>query len=111
MQVIPTNPSPSQSLTVQLGGQPCTINLRTYLTGLFVDLYVNNAAIITGVIAENANRIVRDAYLGFVGDLAFFDTQPDPVNGPQDPEYSGLGSRWFLAYLTPADLAADGFTG
>ena len=46
------------------------------------------------------NRIVRDTYLGFLGDLAFFDLQ-----GEDDPYYTGLGDRWVLGYLTTADLA------
>lgn len=66
---------------------------------MFLDLYVANSLIIGGVICENANRIVRSSYLGFVGDLAFFDTQ-----GEEDPIYTGLGSRWVLDYLEPADM-------
>ncbi len=56
-------------------------------------------------ICENGNRLVRDAYLGFSGDLAVVDTQ-----GASDPVYTGLGTRYQMVYLAPADLAALGFS-
>lgn len=93
-QIIPLSAVPSQSFAVNLAGQPCQITISQKSTGLFVDLYVNSALIIGGVIAENLNRIVRSAYLGFIGDLAFDDTQ-----GTDDPSYEGLGSRFQLLYI------------
>lgn len=99
MLVVPLQAVPSQVVTVTLAGQACRIAVAQRRTGLYVDLYVSDAAIITGVIAQDANRIVRDAYLGFTGDLAFFDTL-----GSQDPDYTGLGGRYFLAYLETSDL-------
>ena len=41
----------------------------------------------------NLVGLVRSAYLGFIGQLAFFDTQ-----GTSDPDYSGLGTRYQLVY-------------
>lgn len=99
MMDIPVNPVPAQQLNVTLNGQNCTIKVYQKSTGMFLDLYVSNALIIGGVICQSANRIVRSSYLGFLGDLAFFDTQ-----GDEDPIYTGLGSRWVLNYLEPADL-------
>lgn len=101
MLLVPTRPTPNQSLQIQLASQPCTINVYQLLYGLFVDLYVADVLIIAGVIALDRNRIVRSAYLGFAGDLAFIDTQ-----GDGDPVYTGLGSRYALAYLTAAEVAA-----
>lgn len=98
--VIPIRPVPNQSLSVQLGAQGCQLNIRQTLYGLFMDVYVNNNLIIGGVICENLNRIVRDSYLGFIGDLIFYDlTQLDA-----DPEYVNLGSRYFLVYLEESEL-------
>ena len=51
---------------------------------------------------EDRNRIVRDLYLGFVGDLCFMDTQ-----GTTDPVSPGLGLRYVLVYLDAFDLAAN----
>ncbi len=99
MLIIPLNPVPAQTLTAQLAGQPTRIDVLQKSTGLYLNLYVNDVAILTGIICEDANRIVRDAYLGFIGDLAFYDTR-----GSEDPYYTGLGTRWVLAYLETADL-------
>jgi hypothetical protein len=43
--------------------------------------------------------MVRETYLGFIGDLSFTDTQ-----GTSDPVYTGLGSRFVLLYLEASDL-------
>jgi hypothetical protein len=100
-QQIPLNASPNQTLTVGLAGQSCQIDVFQRAGRVFVNLYVDDEEIILGVLAENRNRIVRDAYLGFSGDLIFVDTQ-----GNADPEYLGLGSRYALVYLTAAEVAA-----
>lgn len=101
MVIVPLQPLPNQTVTVQLNGQSCQIDVYTTSWGLFVDLLVDNAAVLTGVVAENLNRIVRSAYFGFDGDLFFFDTQ-----GASDPTYDGLGSRYQLYYATASELAA-----
>jgi hypothetical protein len=106
MQLVPTQPIPNQTFNVQLGGQACVINCYQLAYGLFVDLYVGNSLIVAGVIALNLNRIVRSLYLGFVGDLVFYDTQG--AQNPSDPIFTGLGSRFQLIYLTPSDLAGAG---
>jgi hypothetical protein len=98
-QTVPLKQVPNQQVTVTLNNQRCTINVYQYDSGLYVDLLVNDTAIVTSVLGLNANLIVRDAYLGFNGDLAFFDTQ-----GSNDPDYAGLddGSgvgRYALIYL------------
>jgi hypothetical protein len=96
---IPTNAVPSQTLSATLGGQSSRLNLYQKTTGLFLDLYVNDAPIIGGVVCQHGNKIVRDDYLGFVGDLVLFDTQ-----GTSDPVYTGLGSRWQLFYIEAQDV-------
>lgn len=101
MNVIPIQDTPSQDLNINLGGQFCTISLRTRVSGMFCDLYVNNSLIIGGVICQNLNPIVRDTYLGFSGDLMFLDTQ-----GVSDPVSPGLGTRYLLIYVTPSDIAS-----
>lgn len=99
MQIIPVQAVPNQTLQVQLGDQACTIDVFQNAYGLFVNLYVGDTLIIAGVIALNLNRIVRSAYLGFSGDICFGDTQ-----GTTDPIFTGLGTRYLLAYLAPSDL-------
>lgn len=89
--VVPLVTMPFQTLTVQLGNQSCRLNIRQRRTGLFVDLYVSDVPIFEGVKALDRNRLVREAYLNFTGDLFFVDTQ-----GTTDPDYSGLGGRFLL---------------
>ena len=97
---VPLQAVPNQSLNPSLGGQAVQLNLYQKSTGLFCDVLVSNVAVVTGALCENLNRLVRDAYLNFSGDLVFMDTQ-----GLDDPVYSGLGTRWLLFYLTASDLA------
>ena len=96
MDQIPLSPVPAQTCTVTLGGQACRLDVFQKSTGLFVNLYLSDVPVVLGVIAQHANRLVREPYGLFVGDLAFFDLQ-----GTDDPQYDGLGSRWVLGYLTP----------
>ena len=98
-QVIPLLPVPSQVLNVQLGEQLCRIRIYARRYGLFCDLYVNDTLIIGGVLCLNLVKIVRSAYLGFEGDLAFNDTQ-----GNSDPIYTGLGDRFVLLWLESDDV-------
>lgn len=100
MQIVPIEPLPNQALQVQLAEQPCALNIYQLRDGVFIDVYVGGALIIGGVIGRNLTRIVRSAYLGFVGDFVFADTQ-----GDTDPIFNGLGSRFLLIYLEEADLA------
>ncbi|MDE1007000.1 MAG: hypothetical protein OSB38_15165 [Paraburkholderia fungorum] len=99
MKTIPLSAVPSQKPSTLLGGQNCQIKVYQKTTGVYLDLYVNDEPIVTGVIARDRVLIVRQSYLGFVGDLAFFDTQ-----GVSDPTYDGLGTRYQLVYLEASDL-------
>lgn len=101
MLLIPLSPLPAQIVNVPLSNQVCQIEVTQKFFGLFLDLYVNNTLIIGGVVCQNLNPIVRQRYLGFNGDLMFVDTQ-----GDSDPEYSGLGSRYQLLYLTADEVAS-----
>ena len=99
MQIIPIDDVASQTLNVTLANQTCKIDIVTKRTGLFCNLSINGKLIIGGVICEDRNRIVRNSYLGFVGDLCFMDTQ-----GTNDPRSPGLGKRYLLCYLDSFDL-------
>lgn len=93
-QTVPLSAVPSQSFAVTLGGQNCQISIYMLDSLLYMDLAVNNAPIFTAVVCRNLNYMVREAYLGFIGDLAFIDTQ-----GNNDPTYDGLGTRYVLVYI------------
>lgn len=98
MLVVPTQPLPNQVLQVVLGGQACTIHLYQKSTGLYLDLAVNDVPIVSGVLCLVGVRVVRSGYLGFAGDLAFFDTRSGDSATDQVAS-DGLGGRFFLAYL------------
>jgi hypothetical protein len=95
MLIVPVRAVPSQKLSILLANQLCQISLETRWFGL----YVNDSPIVQGVVCQRWNRIVRSAYLGFVGDFAFWDTQ-----GKSDPTFDGLGGRYLLCYLQKSDL-------
>jgi len=99
MMYVPLRAVPSQTLNVVLAGQNCKINVYQKSVGLFLDLLVDDAAIVTAALCRDRVRIVRDAYLGFVGDLCFADTQ-----GVVDPQYADLGARYQLVYLEASDI-------
>jgi hypothetical protein len=98
MLQIPISAAPSQSLSAQLGGQQCQIKVYQKSTGVFLDLSVNNARVVTAKLCLDRVKLVRRKYLGFIGDLAFVDTQ-----GRNDPDYTGFGSRYLLVYLEASD--------
>jgi hypothetical protein len=96
IQIIPLSAVPSQSLTIQLGGQNCSINVYQKSTGLFFDLAIDDVPCVTSVLCLNQVGLIREAYYGFVGQLGFYDTQSS-----DDPTYDGLGNRYQLLYQTP----------
>lgn len=93
VSTIPLVATPSQTLSVQLGTQSCRVDIRQRRTGLFVDLYIQDVPLFQGVKALDRNRLVRDVYLDFEGDLFFVDTQ-----GTSDPTYDGLGGRYLFLW-------------
>jgi len=95
MQEIPRQAAPSQSVKVVLADQNCQLLIQQKPQGLFVDLSVDGTNIVTSVIARDAVPLVCREYAGFSGNLLFIDTQ-----GSLDPEYTGLGTRYSLVYLT-----------
>lgn len=91
--VIPLSQVPAQTIPVQLGDQACVITLYHKRTGLYLDLSVRDKPIVTGVLCRDRVWLVRNAYLGFVGDLALIDLQ-----GRADPDWGALGSRFVLVW-------------
>lgn len=94
MQIIPINDIAAQTVQVTLGGQNCQLDLYIKLGVLYCDVYVNGVLLVGGVACLNLNRIVRDRYFGFVGDLCFNDNA-----GTTDPTSPGLGTRYEFWYL------------
>lgn len=99
MRTISLQQQKSQSISVDLNGQQCTIRLIQRESALYMDLTVNGNPIMQGVPCLYGNKMVRYSYLGFVGDLVFIDNI-----GQSDPDYSGLGSRFTLYYIEESEL-------
>lgn len=113
-QIVPLAPVASQTLRITLQNQPFTlavyardIQVPDWQPGqivtnppnfvsiepLFMDVSVNDSLVLGGVLCRNQNLIIRNGYFGVLGDFAFVDTQ-----GSDDPQYTGLGSRFLLVY-------------
>jgi len=108
MLIVPLQTTPSQSVQVTLANQNVALDVYQKSTGLFINVYLNGALLIGGVICQNLNRIVRSLYFGFVGDFAWVDvhgtTDANGVSLGSDPVYTGIGTQYFLAYLEESDL-------
>jgi hypothetical protein len=99
MLQIPLQSVPAQQLQCVLSNQNCQISIYQKEQGMFVDLNSNGVDISTSVLALNGVALTCN-YSGFVGNLLIIDTQ-----GLSDPDYTGLGSRFQLVYLTEAEYA------
>jgi hypothetical protein len=98
--IIPLSPVATQVATVQLSGQRTRLEVFQKRPGMFLNLFVNDAPILYGAPCRDRVFIVRDAYLGFIGDLAFEDVVN--LEAPLDPYYTGLGTRFLLTYWPPS---------
>lgn len=107
MLIVPLQPVPSQHVKTTLAGQIVNLDVYQRRYGLYINVYVNEILEVGAVVCQNLNRIIRDQYLndkvGFEGDFAFVDTQ-----GTEDPIFTGLGTRFQLAWLSADDIAASG---
>lgn len=99
MLQIPITATPSQTLSVTLGGQSCQLAIRQKSTGVFMDVSVANNPVILSALCLDRVRMLRHPHLNFVGNLAFVDTQ-----GATDPDYTGFGGRYQLVYVEATDL-------
>lgn len=105
MILVPLKAVPSQVLKTTLNSQVCTIALRQLGDWMYFTLNLPGKSVVSNVMCLNRVLMVRESYLGLVGDFAFVDLQ-----GTTDPVYTGLGSpgdnatRYALAYLAPEDL-------
>ncbi len=98
MLTIPLQQEPNQSLNVTLNSQ--SVDILLYMTdyGLFADIKNNGSYIATGVLCLDMVPIIRNEYLGFVGNIVFVDTQ-----GNDDPTFDALGTRYVLSYMDASE--------
>ncbi len=92
---VPLIAKPSQSMRINLGGQQCDIKIdQKYPGGVFLTLKANDISICNFAVCRDRVAVGTKSYLPFVGALAFVDTQ-----GTSDPDYTGFGTRYQLAYI------------
>lgn len=94
MNIIPLKAVPFQVFDIVLGTQSCSIEVFERNAGVFVDLYMNGQPVVLSSLARDRVKLVRAPYGGFVGDIAFLDTE-----GANDPTYKGFGTRYQLVYI------------
>lgn len=100
-QVINLAQVSSQSLRVNLGGQNVQLLVEEKRNfGVFMDIYLEGDPVILGMLCRNRVPIVQLAYLGFQGDLTFYD-----MMGDDDPTFRGFNSRFFLVWNSEAILS------
>lgn len=63
---------------------------------VFIDLYLNDTLVVGGVLLRNKNRVVRNTYFGFVGDIVVIDTagDEDPYGVPPTLPPVALMNKW-----------------
>lgn len=92
----------NQRLNVTLNKQSCTIAIYQRGDRLYLDLNIGTEKIRTGCLCIPYAPIVTGD-TDFLGQLYIADTY-SPANDQQTPVYSGLGERYKLYYLPPAQV-------
>lgn len=106
MQEIPLRATGNQTLQVVLEGQNCSLRLYTRslsdgVETLFCDLSIDQDPVFYGCPCLDGLPMPLYAWLGMTGQLVFID-----MGGDEAPHWSGLGSRWKLLYMSPAEADA-----
>lgn len=115
MMIIPLSNVASGILQFVVAGQNCQMSvytndgydyadptLSTSKEYVAIDFAYNGIQVTSTQNCLNRKRLlINRQYLGFVGDFMFVDIQ-----GTDDPQFEGLGTRWLLLYLETSDLPA-----
>ena len=96
---VPLIATPNQELAIELNEQDCTIQVRQLGDYIFLTLWVDSTLIVENAICMPLIPIVQGSVSGFTGNLLMVDTSAD-VTHQELPDYTELGDRFRLAYLT-----------
>ena len=99
MITIPIRAIPSQSFSTVIDNRNFVIALNQKSNGLFCDINVDGVDVSLAAIARNGVPLIKLDYSG-QGNLLFVD-----MHGQSDPDYTGFDTRYFLVYMTGAELA------
>jgi hypothetical protein len=102
--IVPLIPAPVQTTSLLLNGARVKLNVYYKYTGLFIDVFINDAPLLYGILCQYNNPIIRDTYLGFPGELVWIDT----FGTQADPTYQGIGGQFCLAFFYPGEYGNGG---
>lgn len=103
MLEVPLLPIPNQELQITLDNQDCLLHLYQRGDFLYLDLAIDDVEVRNGAICLPAMSIITQAY-PFTGHLIFTDELSEPTK-QKPPTYDGLGTRYFLYYMTDQEKA------
>lgn len=101
MEVLSVEALPNQDFQIILDEQNCLIHLYQKGDYMFLDLYVDDETIVEGAIVQPKTGIIQSPSK-FKGQLYIIDVI-NPSDIPKQPDYSELGDRFQLVYLTEAE--------
>ena len=102
MLFLPVKNIPNQRFSAVLDNQNCTLEIFQRFDRLYLNLFVDDTAVVLGVICHNNLGITAVDTLAFRGMLYFTDVQ-----GNSDPQYEGLGTRYCLVFVPEGEIIKD----
>jgi hypothetical protein len=102
MTEVPLIATPNQELAIELEEQDCTIQVRQLGNYTYLTLWVDSTLIVENAICMPGVAILQGYVHGFRGNFVLVDSS-DP-NNQQLSNYTELGSRFLLLYLTDEEI-------
>lgn len=102
MTEVPLIATPNQELAIELEEQDCTIQVRQLGNYTYLTLWVDSTLIVENAICMSGVAILQGYVHGFRGNFVLVDSS-DP-NNQQLSNYTELGSRFILLYLTDEEI-------
>lgn len=102
MTEVPLIATPNQELAIELEEQDCTIQVRQLCNYTYLTLWGDSTLIVENAICMPGVAILQGYVHGFRGNFVLVDSS-DP-NNQQLSNYTELGSRFILLYLTDDEI-------
>ena len=102
MTEVPLIATPNQELAIELEEQDCTIQVRQLGNYTYLTLWVDSTLIAENAICMPGVAILQGYIQGFKGNFVLVDSS-DP-NNQQLSDYTELGSRFLLLYVTEEEI-------
>lgn len=102
MTEVPLIATPNQELAIELEEQDCTIQVRQLGNYTYLTLWADSTLIVENAICMPGVAILQGYVHGFRGNFVLVDSS-DP-NNQQLSNYTELGSRFILLYLTDEEI-------